>query len=104
MNAVQDENDREDLQEGTSKEKMVCFLWQNWRCLYGDDCTFAHTGEGALLENKSTSTSRKRKCWVFLKGKQCKLGDNCPFLHTAIPKAVKVDDRPKSHSFSTKLV
>ena len=77
---------RSDSQEQQNKE--VCFLWTAFRCPYGEECKFAHEGEGACLPAKSEiAKPKKKKCFAFPKGK-CKLGDECPFLHdvTTTPK------------------
>jgi hypothetical protein len=67
--------------DGEEERKEMCFLWTNSRCPYGDECKFAHQGEGACLPSKaSDATPKKKKCFAFAKGK-CKLGDECPFSH-----------------------
>jgi len=61
-----------------------CFLWANFRCPYGDDCKFAHEGNGGCLPPKTdtdpTASKKKKKCFNFRKGK-CKAGDACLFSH-----------------------
>jgi RNA recognition motif. (a.k.a. RRM, RBD, or RNP domain)/Zinc finger C-x8-C-x5-C-x3-H type (and similar) len=72
----------------------TCFLWQQRRCPYGDDCKFQHVGEGAckvsLPGSEATKSARKTKCWEFMKKGSCKQGADCPFLHpeTLVGKTV----------------
>ena len=63
---VRNDNDQEQQQH----EQQVCFLWTALRCPYGDECKFAHSGEGAcrLPPNKSDATPpKKKKCFAFAK-------------------------------------
>ena len=81
---------RDDIQESSGKQ--ICFLWNNFRCPYGDECKFLHEGDGGSLEKNKDSKSKK-KCFAFKKGK-CKVGDQCPHSHdfeVAKNSALKVE-------------
>jgi len=56
----------------------ICFLWQQHRCPYGNECKFVHDGDGGFLEKK---VKKKQKCFAFKKSGKCKLGDECPYSH-----------------------
>lgn len=70
--------------------KLVCFLWQQGRCPYREGCKFEHSGEGGCVPvvPKGDGSSRKKKCWEFLKKGSCPQGESCPFLHTTTKKPV----------------
>ena len=76
--------------------KQLCFLYNKFRCPYGDDCKFLHQGEGGCIEKNGPSKKRK-KCFAYKKGK-CKLGDACPHSHDFEVKqcivATKKESRP----------
>ena len=89
-------------EEEEENAKHVCFLWQNFRCPYGENCKFAHEGDGGCLvkkEKNGADKKKRKKCWDYKKGK-CKLGDECPFSHDFEEKPKSSGDtrveRPKS--------
>lgn len=91
---------KNETQEGhDDDEPGVCFLWQNRKCPYGNDCKFAHTGEGACLplpKKEDDATRKKRKkCFNYKKNK-CKLGDDCPFSHDFTPATKPMEPRDDS--------
>lgn len=98
---------REEEGAGDDKDanKNICFLWKNFRCPYGDDCKFAHEGEGGCAANKASdgkdgeSKNAVQKCFSFKKKGKCKLGDKCPFSHDVIKKS---DDAEKKDATDEK--
>ena len=78
---------REEEGDGNS-EKGICFLWKKFRCPYGDECKFIHSGEGGCEEKKEPNKDKKstQKCFSFRTKGKCKLGDKCPYSHDFEPK------------------
>ena len=67
-----------------SSNKNICFLWQQHRCPYGEECKFVHEGEGGSTKNNDggdDKSKKKQKCFAFKKSGKCKLGDECPYSH-----------------------
>lgn len=91
--------------------KNICFLWKKFRCPYGDDCKFAHEGEGGCAnhdaERKSkaedgSTKSSGQKCFAFKKRGKCKLGDKCPFSHDLErSKTTATDGEPSNQQRQT---
>ncbi|GFH52000.1 hypothetical protein CTEN210_08476 [Chaetoceros tenuissimus] len=71
-----------------NEEKGICFLWKKFRCPYGDECKFIHSGEGGCEEKKEPNRDKKstQKCFSFRTKGKCKLGDKCPYSHDFEPK------------------
>mmetsp|Transcript_18847 Transcript_18847/g.35164 ORF Transcript_18847/g.35164 Transcript_18847/m.35164 type:complete len:383 (+) Transcript_18847:111-1259(+) len=84
--------------ESDDEDKDVCYLWNLFRCPYGDDCKFRHVGEGGcLLMNSNTdkdeqvqAKKKRGKCFAFKKKGKCAKGDDCPFSHDFEPTAKNV--------------
>ncbi len=77
-------------EQAIQDDRNICFLWSKFRCPYGDDCKFEHTGEGGCLEikrrNESEKKKKKQKCFSFRSKGICKLGNKCPYSHDFEPK------------------
>jgi RNA recognition motif-containing protein len=63
-----------------------CYLWEAYRCPYGDACKFTHQGPGGCIDQSKNTTGKKKKCFAFKKGK-CKAGDDCPYSHDFVVAA-----------------
>ena len=88
-----DENEKEE-----ENERSVCFLWKNFRCQYGDQCKFSHTGKGGCISvGEKTADKKKQKCFAFKKKGKCKAGDSCPFSHDISNAMKKVDENSNSN-------
>ena len=86
----------------------ICYLWQQNRCPYGDDCKFTHSGPGGCREipSSKTSTKKRQKCFTYKKTGKCKRGDDCPFSHDFVPNTKtatkdKERDSNEDHDEST---
>ena len=65
----------------SGSNKNICFLWQQHRCPYGEDCKFVHEGDGGSIQKDDTIKKKKEKCFQFKKCGKCKLADKCPYSH-----------------------
>lgn len=84
-----------DEQKECSLSDKPCFLWEKFRCPYGENCKFSHEGPGGLLEKKPKS---QKKCRDYRKGK-CKLSsEECPFSHDFEVKEKKKNFEVKKDS------
>jgi len=87
--------------QADNAESDICFLWSKFRCPYGTDCKFKHSGEGACIEKKEAVGDKRslQKCFAFRTKGKCKLGDECPYSHDFEPnktdKFVKLDKKDK---------
>jgi len=84
-------------EDGPTNHLNVCFLWSKFRCPYGDECKFNHSGPGGCEEIKLPVSleekKKKQKCFSFKTKGKCKLGDKCPYSHDFDPKvSVKETD------------
>eukprot|EP00560_Eucampia_antarctica_P002016 CAMPEP_0197834974 /NCGR_PEP_ID=MMETSP1437-20131217/24289_1 /TAXON_ID=49252 ORGANISM="Eucampia antarctica, Strain CCMP1452" /NCGR_SAMPLE_ID=MMETSP1437 /ASSEMBLY_ACC=CAM_ASM_001096 /LENGTH=412 /DNA_ID=CAMNT_0043440059 /DNA_START=6 /DNA_END=1244 /DNA_ORIENTATION=+ len=91
---VRDEEAGEDKENNDESGEKVCFLWKNFRCPYGDECKFAHDGEGSckVVIKNTEDKKKKQKCFAFKKKGNCKAGDSCPFLHELGTKKKKLEE------------
>jgi hypothetical protein len=73
------------------RDTTTCYAWTKFNCTHGDDCKFAHEGDGACVKVGEPYKGRKFKCMSWTKKGKCSKGDFCNFLHDATSKGGKVE-------------
>jgi len=107
VSSDQDENG--EMADGAYDALNTCFLWNKFRCPYGDECKFQHIGEGGCVEKKDKADQTvdkrsKQKCFVYKMTGKCKKGETCPYRHDFEPrcKIVPSDDAATHQKKETK--
>ncbi|CAM9982047.1 unnamed protein product, partial [Ectocarpus fasciculatus] len=77
---------REENVLGRGRDTGVCYMWQRYSCVKGNDCRFLHEGEGSCI-TVSAQGEGKKKCLSFKSKGKCSKGDACPFIHDRGSKA-----------------
>lgn len=91
-------DDGDENENDNENEKSICFLWKNFRCQYGDQCKFSHTGKGGCIDaGEKTTDKKKQKCFAFKKKGKCKAGDSCPFSHDISNAMNNLDESSNSN-------
>jgi len=92
----------------SSPDSGICYLWKEFRCPYGDECKFQHTGPGDIkLKPEKSERKKKQKCFQYKKTGKCSRGDACPYVHNdandvrqcteaTTPEKTKTTTKPKS--------
>jgi RNA recognition motif-containing protein len=70
---------RDENKLGRGRDGGVCFLWQKFSCVKGDECKFSHEGPGACIQ--VNHRQGMKKCVSFKAKGKCSKGDQCQFLH-----------------------
>jgi RNA recognition motif-containing protein len=74
--------------DNKNADQHICYLWQENKCPYGEECKFRHEGPGSFAAAKLSAEDKKKKqkCFTFKKTGTCKRGiDDCPFSHDFTP-------------------
>ena len=59
----------------------ICYLWQRFQCVKGENCKFKHEGVGKCITVSLPGEGKTKKCLSFKSKGKCSKGDACPFIH-----------------------
>lgn len=87
---VETKSEQDDSQQLQGSGSNVCYLWNKFRCPYGDQCKFEHIGDGGCITSTEADAKKKKKqkCHSFRTKGKCALGEKCPYSHDFICKKV----------------